>query len=200
LLHEHFDQLQYSRPVYLSKDDSLGLARGDSTGMWMLNFPFPYAKPEIGRRFAVMRAALDSALHVRSPAALTPAWSAYLDAKKQLRALLSADEDKYLGFQLWQEGIARYTEVRMASLAAEEGYVASPAFRALPDYRSYQEQATRAMSRIDRELAIPMEDAQRTAFYPIGAAEGLVLDRVAPTWRAGYFDHMFRIGPASNPR
>ena len=42
VLHEHFHQLQYSRPGYDAGVAALGLARGDSTGMWMLNYAFPY--------------------------------------------------------------------------------------------------------------------------------------------------------------
>ena len=47
LLHEHFHQLQYSRPGYYSGVNALGLSRGDSTGMWMLNFPFPYDRADV---------------------------------------------------------------------------------------------------------------------------------------------------------
>ncbi len=42
LLHEHFHQWQYSIPNYYVRVGDLGLARGDTTGMWMLNYPFPY--------------------------------------------------------------------------------------------------------------------------------------------------------------
>ena len=42
LVHEHFHQLQTSRPDYYARVEALGLARGDRTGMWMLDYPFPY--------------------------------------------------------------------------------------------------------------------------------------------------------------
>ncbi|HEX7918222.1 MAG TPA: hypothetical protein VF454_02410, partial [Gemmatimonadales bacterium] len=42
VLHEHFHQLQYARPDYYTRLNALNLARGDTTGMWALNFPFPY--------------------------------------------------------------------------------------------------------------------------------------------------------------
>jgi hypothetical protein len=41
-LHEHFHQWQYSRPGYYDGVARLDLSQGDSTGMWMLNYPFPY--------------------------------------------------------------------------------------------------------------------------------------------------------------
>jgi hypothetical protein len=40
-LHEHFHQLQFSQPGYYPGVTALGLARGDTTGMWMLNHGFP---------------------------------------------------------------------------------------------------------------------------------------------------------------
>ena len=42
VLHEHFHQFQMSDPEYYKEVDHLELSRGDTTGMWMLNFPFPY--------------------------------------------------------------------------------------------------------------------------------------------------------------
>ncbi|MEO2088591.1 MAG: hypothetical protein ABGY75_03715 [Gemmataceae bacterium] len=51
-LHEHFHQLQHSRPRYYAGVDALGLAKGDTTGMWMLNYPFPYTKAEVKERFS----------------------------------------------------------------------------------------------------------------------------------------------------
>ena len=47
-MHEHFHQLQWAQPEYLKAIDDLGLSKGDATGMWMLNYPFPYDDPEIG--------------------------------------------------------------------------------------------------------------------------------------------------------
>lgn len=40
VLHEHFHQLQDSQPGIFAEYDSLGLAHGDQTGMWMLTYPF----------------------------------------------------------------------------------------------------------------------------------------------------------------
>ena len=194
LLHEHFHQLQYSRPDYQAKVKALDLARGDTTGLWMLEYPFPYRDPETVRRFTHMRSQLDSALHA-PPARFRSVWSAYLDVRKQTHATLGADDAKYLAFQLWQEGIARYTEVRIASMAAA-GYKPSAAFRALPDYHSFADEAARAMSRLERELAMPLDNVGRTAFYSIGAAEGLLLDRTHPGWRSRYFEHTFEVSPA----
>ncbi|MEE9270646.1 MAG: hypothetical protein V3V49_10350, partial [Candidatus Krumholzibacteria bacterium] len=52
LLHEHFHQWQLSQPGYYDAVAGLGLARGDTTGMWMLNYDFPYDSPEVAAAFS----------------------------------------------------------------------------------------------------------------------------------------------------
>src|SRR5262245_17443350 len=140
LLHEHFHQLQYSQPGYIAGIDSLHLASGDTTGMWMLNYPFPYTRPDVVRLVAHLDSITVSALRSPSPNDFAQRASDYLAAKRALRAALSADEYRYFVFQLWQEGIARYTEYKVAAMAAE-GYEPSPAFRDLPDFKPFADDA-----------------------------------------------------------
>ena len=186
LLHEHFHQMQYALPDYYPGVNALGLARGDQQGSWMLNYAFPYGKPEVQGQFALMCARLDEALRQEPGERTTSALRAYLDAKRALRGLVSPDDYKYLGFQLWQEGVARYTEYRMGELASA-GYAASPAFTALPDSVPYAAASQATLDRIHTQLiTVKLGDAQRSAFYPVGAAEGILLDRVNPGWRQQY--------------
>lgn len=51
LLHEHFHQWQYSQPDYYAGVTRLALARGDTTGAWMLNYPFPYDSVPVQQAF-----------------------------------------------------------------------------------------------------------------------------------------------------
>jgi hypothetical protein len=62
VLHEHFHQLVYSQPGYYAEVDKLGLAHGDKTGMWMLNYPFPYDSSRVQETFTAMTLALLDAL------------------------------------------------------------------------------------------------------------------------------------------
>jgi hypothetical protein len=186
LLHEHFHQWQYSLPGYYPGVNALGLARGDRQGSWMLNYPFPYDKPEVQAQFARMCARLDEAVKQEGAGRTASAVRAYLEAKRALRALVSADDYKYLSFQLWQEGVARYTEYRIGALAAS-GYASTPAFAGLPDFTPYAVASQALLDRIHAQLTtVKLGEAQRSAFYPVGAAEGLLLDRVNPGWRAEY--------------
>ena len=47
MLHEHFHQLQSSQPDYYKEADALNLSGGDQTGMWQLNFAFPYKDAKV---------------------------------------------------------------------------------------------------------------------------------------------------------
>ena len=193
LLHEHFHQLQYSQPRYYAEVDALGLARGDRTGMWMLNYAFPYATPEVKDQFSAMGKALAEALKARQQADFARELAAYLEAKKKFRSLLRRDDYKYFAFQVWQEGIARYTEYHLAELAAAE-YEPSKAFRELKDYTPYKGEARAILQGVQKELAsVQLEKAKRTAFYALGAAEGLLLDRANPGWRRQYFKERFSL-------
>ena len=62
LLHEHFHQLQYSQADYQEAVDRLGLSRGDTSGMWMLNYEFPYKDTEVQRRFEELCRTLSAAV------------------------------------------------------------------------------------------------------------------------------------------
>jgi hypothetical protein len=105
--------------------------------------------------------------------------------------MLSPDDYKYFSFQLWKEGIARYTEYRIAKLAVTE-YKPSREFRRLKDFTSF-ESVTRAIrSRIISQLStLQLENYKRVAFYPIGAGEGLLLDRANPKWHNRYYAEKF---------
>lgn len=193
LLHEHFHQLQTSRPGYYAAVDSLQLARGDQTGMWMLNYPFPYDSIPIQRRFAALSVALAAVLaDSATPAA---ALRAYAAARRDLRAALGDADARYLAFQLWQEGVARYVEYVCARVAAQ-GYTPSASFAALRDYVPYAEVATRLHEQVLRELRAPDLGAnRRVSFYAVGAATALLLERMTPGWKAGYFARLLTLDP-----
>lgn len=198
VLHEHFHQLQYSQPTYYSGVNALGLARGDQSGMWMLNFPFAYDSAAVQTRFATYTAALLRALSASDDSLRAASRSVSL-ARDSLRQMLGRDDNTYLAFQLWQEGVARYTELKIARLAA--GVAPTAAFRALSDFRPYAAQAERLEAGIRNQLTTRrLQGARRELFYPVGAAEALLLDRTLPKWRDFYFTRQFSLTSLSpNP-
>jgi hypothetical protein len=195
LLHEHFHQLQDSQPNFYPEVNALGLSHGDQTGMWMLNYAFPYDRTEVQEQFVLMSKLLADAINededVRAPKAKV---RAYLEARRKFQAMLAPDDYKYISFQFWKEGIARYTEYRVAQLAATK-FRPSKEFRALPDYKSLADVARETQERIFRQLAKQkLGESKREVVYSYGAAEGLLLDKIRPGWRRRYWVEKFDLG------
>jgi hypothetical protein len=193
VLHEHFHQLQNVQPDYYDDVNALGLAKGDTSGGWMLDYAFPYDDPEIAALYAARCSALGAALAAREREDFAGHVADYIGAREELRARLAPDDSKYLEFQVWQEGIARYTEQRIGALAAAK-YEPSDAFRSLDDYTTYADASRVLVERMQANLASgQLATLKRGAFYALGAGEGLLLDQIAPDWRATYFERRFTL-------
>ena len=193
VLHEHFHQLVYSSPGYYAEVAKLGLAHGDETGMWMLNYPFPYDSTRAQEKFTDMTHALLDALAQTDQLSLIKKVAAFNRANKAFRASVPAEAEKYFTFQLWQEGVARYTEVMLADLAAKN-YTPSPEFAALPDFTSFGTVGMAIRTRIMNDLGtLSLAKSRREVVYSVGAAEALLLDRVKPAWRRDFMTHRFRL-------
>jgi len=191
-LHEHFHQLQYSRPTYYTDANALGLGDGDTTGMWQINFPFPYKGAEVASKFRELSTVLLTAFE-SEPNERELSLKEFLAKRQAFASMLSAKDYKYASFQLWQEGIARYTQYRMAELAARR-LRPSERFKRLTDYTSYDAEAKRILGMTTDEMhALDLTTWERTVFYPFGAIEGLLLDKVDPKWREKYFSDKFAL-------
>jgi hypothetical protein len=183
LLHEHFHQWQSTLPDYYAKANALGLARGDTTGQWMLNYPFPYDSVPIQQAVRALAASLARAEPIET----------ITRRREALRRILSPDDDRYLEFQLWQEGVPRYVEIVAAEAAAGAGEPPE-AFRRLPDYEGYAEVAKRLRSRLGSELAeLNLGKDRRVAFYSVGAALAMLLDRSDSSWKRRYQERLFSL-------
>jgi len=197
LLHEHFHQWQYSQPDYYARVARLGLARGDTTGGWMLNYPFPYDSVPVQQAMRSLARSLAKAIATRSAPQRT-ALRAVENSRSTLLKILSADDYRYFEFQLWQEGVARFTEYAVARAARNRKPL--PGFRSLPDYEPYREAADDALHHIQHELSqLDLAQDRRVAFYPIGAALALLLDQTRPDWKRAYARQPFTLpdlGPA----
>jgi hypothetical protein len=191
MLHEHFHQLQNSQPDYYANVNALNLSGGDQTGMWMLNYAFPYSSSEIKQQFTTLSRLLADALQTKPEKEFSAKVATYLDKRKKLEAILKPNDYKYFSFQTRQEGVPRYTEYRIAELAARK-YKPSKQFRRLRDYQPFKTIADEVMKNLLKELkTLQLEGYKRVAFYPIGAGEALLLDRANPKWKERYFTDKF---------
>jgi len=179
ILHEHFHQAQFSWPDYYSGTENLGLSRGDETGMWMLDYPFPYDRDVTSLAFRVMADRLIEVLSVRGTGAFYDSLLQYWQARESARRTVSEDDWRYVELQLWQEGVARWTESAIAALSD-----------------GYSDAASEANERIMRELSdLDLAKRGRAAVYPIGAGEAMLLEAAGSDWRDRYWIEPFSLGP-----
>ncbi|MEM8983891.1 MAG: hypothetical protein AAGC71_12750 [Pseudomonadota bacterium] len=175
-IHERFHQWQSTLPGYAASIAKLDLAGDDQTGMWMLNYPFPYADPAVNTAFDPVFAQL-AQLFVANEL-----HAADLDHYRQLRkrafATVTDPAQRYAEFQLWKEGAARWTE-----LAAAEALALIPEL----DADRFSVAALDRRTTIVRILTEhSLATAGRGMFYAFGAAEWQLVQRIDPSWRERY--------------
>lgn len=171
VLHEHFHQWQSGLPGYYQRVTALDLANGDETGMWMLDYPFPYESPGVGAAFKVAARSLGAAVEA-SDEALLEAVRTYLAARRALASTVSEKDWRYYEFQLWQEGVARWTEIAIGELSADPATAEAA--------RTRRQRTVAALADLD------LTTGARETAYPFGAAEAMLLERIDPDWRGCY--------------
>ncbi len=189
LLHEHFHQWQDSWPEYQAATRALGLAPADDVNaMWMLNYPFPYGDPVVGGAYATMADALSRALTAIGTATFNDDAKAFLTARAAFQKSVSAKDYRYFTFQCWQEGVARYTEIAVARLAADTHRL-DPQFLSDDEAAALSQDADATYTGVLKRLqTVPLKDGERSNFYAIGAGEAMLLDVLHPGWRLNYLD------------
>lgn len=189
LLHEHFHQYQMTNPDYFSSVESLNLSNGDQTGMWMLNYPFPYGSQEAGEHLLKVNELLSTLIVDYDEAK----YNEYVAGRQKLKEIFGDENYRYYSFQLWQEGLARYTEMKLME-KLNDGYEPTKAFQNLSDYQPMNEIIIYAFKELQQTLKnAKLSEYERVLFYTIGAGEGLLLDKVNPAWKEKYFTEKFYI-------
>jgi hypothetical protein len=191
LLHEHFHQYTYGAQNYQAEVKALDLANGDETGMWMLNYKFPYDNHQVIETYKSYITALKNVLQVSdNEEAYKNALTKYKAQRRQFKSQLNPSDYRYFSFQLWQEGIARYTEYKFLELL--ENYTPSNALKNMEDFIDFstlkQQHKTKAIEELS---SMDLSQSQRVCFYAVGMAEGLLLDRQNPEWRKHYLAQKF---------
>lgn len=163
ILHEHFHQWQCALPDYFDRTKAHDLHDGDESGMWVLNFAFPYEDPVIIAAFANTSAKLSEAVKARGTPEFPSAVGRYVDSRKALAKLAGERNWRYLDFQLWQEGVARWTEIQLGRAYGRE---------------DVRESATKLEETTIKALASPdLAGRKREVVYAHGAAEAMLLTR-----------------------
>jgi hypothetical protein len=171
IFHEHFHQWQAEIPDYYERVKALDLSAGDETGMWMLNYPFPFGDSGADAAYTKAAAALHDAV-TANRASFMEKSAAYLAARRDFAATVSPKDWRYFEFQLWQEGVARWTEIEVGAASGQKDLkLASVTLK----NSTLKQLRTNIMSKTGREVV-----------YAFGAAEAMLLQRMNPQWRKCY--------------
>lgn len=193
ILHEHFHQLQMSQQDYYSSIDSLDLSGGDNSGMWMLNYKFPYSMEKISDQYKILTQTAKQTFLSINESSFESNLKSYLKERAKFKSMLSKKDYDYFSFQIWQEGIARYTEIKIADIV-KNSYRSSAEITQLKDFISldsfYKEIIDKLLKRADIQT---LSEDERNCFYTLGALEGLILDKVNPGWKEKYFKEKFYV-------
>jgi hypothetical protein len=190
LLHEHFHQYQYTQKDYYASVASLDLSGGDKSGMWQLNYSFPYDSLPVSSQYLQYTDALSKAVWSVNTKDFKKVFDKFYNERKKLMTLLKPADYRYISFQLWQEGIARYTEYKFLQLL--DDYRPTVEVSQLPDFipfRKFKEEFLHL--HLSSVTALTLDKEKRVCFYDIGLAEGILLDKLNPQWRSQYFTQKF---------
>ena len=171
ILHEHFHEWQDALPGIYPRIAKLDLAGADNTGMWMLNYPFPYSDRAVVSAFNDASHALGIAVDARGKRGFRTAFDRYLEARAKLAKAAGEKNWRYAEFELWKEGVARWTEIELGKHYPDVAVSKSAV---------ELERKTRAW------LDKPDLGAGREFVYPIGASEAMLLEACDPAWRSQY--------------
>lgn len=142
----------------------------------MLNFKFPYEDPEIDRLYAAAAIALANAIESRGKSGFAGAVDRFRTAHRAFANRAGGREWRYFDFELWQEGTARWTELRLGTNYPE------PAVR---------RGAVRAREQLLAGLRRPALAQQgRLAVYAYGAGELMLIDMCDTSWRKRYLRNL----------
>ncbi len=190
LLHEHFHQYVYTQPNYYAGVEKLNLSGGDQTGMWMLNYPFPYDSISVINQYEKYSSALVEAVQVIGKKEFKKRVSTFMKEKRNFQRILIPGDYRYFSFQVWQEGIANYTEYKFLQLL--NLYTISMEVKNITGYisvKKYVKQYYSSQLKSLEELKLP--EQKRICIYAVGFAEGIVLDALQPKWRKKYLVDKF---------
>lgn len=186
LLHEHFHQLQFSHPNYFASQKALDLDKGDQSGMWMLNHPFPYEDSLVIRKIEEMT---ENLLVLHRHKSSKKVLKKHLKLKAELKAIVGDEHYRYLNLQLWQEGYARFLEFSLL-----KHWITN--FDSIDQSRFKKNELSVYLEQYQSKVLTNLESSaldeiKRVYFYALGAAEAMLIEEVNPDWKSEYFDHLF---------
>ncbi len=177
-----FHVFQGTKETYQKKVKSLGIEYGKDAS-WMLNYPFPY-KDSLLKTISHLQGYLlynvyqsdNFENYMYDCFLLKDVLSLYKDYI--IRQFGNENNYKYSIFQQSVEGVAKYTEIKMAEIAKNDYVPLSPDIHFTDVYNN----------QINVIRHCGKGTGGRLTFYYLGLGKCLVLDKINPEWKDNYFN------------
>lgn len=190
LLHEHFHQYQYTSLDYPQDALALGISGGDETGMWQLNYPFPYEDSVVVSKYEIYTKQLAKTVEHLDSTTFNENYNALQKAHRDFKTSLNENDYKYLAFQWYQEGVARYTEYAFLELLEDDEPLVE--VKALEDFISYKDYKGEFYNRhLPNVVNLKLDKMKRLTVYDVGFAQALVIRKINPLWNKTYLIDKF---------
>lgn len=185
LLHESFHEYQSMLPRHREAVSRVSHLLGGAGGSWALDYPFPYTDPRVTTAFAEMNACALAFLAAPRDQDVRTLVTCYVHARRKAQAIVGEPAWKYYEFQVGEEGVARWTEIKLARIAGEtDGNIAALA----NDRWGGLSTSLRSIS------STGLSKWKRSSFYVFGAVEAEMLERLNPSWHEEYRKAPFTLG------
>jgi len=190
VVHEHFHQLQASKPWFEPESKKLAAVFGGGTGAesWALAYPFPYQREDVNAVFDKMAEAALEFLQARTVEERSRAASDYLTQRTALQHLVSPTDCRYFEEQMWTEGVARWTQAPVM-----DAYAASSHDPGWQKGANDTHKARLVSLNSIRRQGFKMW--KRGAIYEVGPVEAEIAAMRCKDWKSAYWAHHFTMGP-----
>lgn len=183
LLHEHFHLYQSANPQYSEIISILKHKIGDQSNSWMLDYEFPYNDTTINNLFKKYSHSIIEMYESLNKGNFKEKKRQFLIDQAEIKNLLSPNDYTYLQFQIWQEGIATYTEYKYLKSLSNKSNLFKEEHAVDFSYKDEKLLKNYISSLVENDL----QNNKRNIFYSIGLLKGIIKDEKNPEWRMNYF-------------
>lgn len=183
LLHEHFHLYQGANPQYNENISILAQKIANESENWMLDYDFPYNDTTINKLFKEYSYSIYETYISLNKNDFKEKMEQYLTNQAEIQNHLTSNDYNYFQFQIWQEGIATYTEYNYLNVLSHNSKFFKEIYAV--DFTLKNEDLLRAYT--SSLLKNDLQKNKRNLFYSIGLLKGIIKDETNPEWKTDYF-------------
>lgn len=183
LLHEHFHLYQGANPEYNENVSLLAQKIANKSDNWMLDYDFPYYDTTLNKLFKDYSSSIYETFINLDRNELNPELEGWRAKQAKIQNKMKSNDYNYFQFQLWQEGIATYTEFKYLDILNRNSsnlkidHNLNFALKADNILKAYSSTL----------LKNDLKKQERNLFYALGLYIGIIKDHTNPEWKTDYF-------------